>query len=397
MTKQRILFVDDEKLILKALDAAMKPMREEWDVHFANSGQAAVLQMATMPFDVIVTDMRMPGMNGAELLKEVCKCSPRSIRILLSGYADDCQIMDVIGSAHQFIMKPFNLDALLNMLTRLGRLNEWMTNDTPRCLVTGMSHLPTPPKIYMRIMDVLQSPDSAIHDIADIISTDPALTAKLLQLVNSAFFGIPRPISTVHETVQVLGMETIRSLVLASHVFSAFERVRFEELPVEKIWAHSIQTGRLAAKIARRQTHDPTVLSQSFTAGCLHDIGKLIFAANLPTQYRDVLQSASMDGRRLIQIERQSLGANHAETGAYLLGIWGLPAPLVEAVVWHHEPSRSNTAFVSPLTAVHIADALVHVTSGDCQGEDACRIDTDYLGKLGLPIQLDAWLARLAE
>ena len=112
MTKQRILFVDDEKLILKALDAAMKPMREEWDVHFANSGQAAVLQMATMPFDVIVTDMRMPGMNGAELLKEVCKCSPRSIRILLSGYADDYQIMDVIGSAHQFMMKPFDLDAL---------------------------------------------------------------------------------------------------------------------------------------------------------------------------------------------------------------------------------------------------------------------------------------------
>lgn len=395
--RHRILFVDDEPPILSLLDAATEPMRNEWDVRFAESGQAALAEMKKNPFDVVVSDMRMPGMDGITLLHEVYKMSPRSVRIILSGYADKEQVRGAIASVHQFMMKPFDLDALLNVLTRVGELNRWLMDDTLRTTVARMSNLPSLPKLYYRIMDALQSPTSTIHDIGKIISTDPALTAKLLQLVNSAFFGAPRPVSTASEAIQILGVDTIRSLVLASHVFSAFDTVRFKELPVEEIWAHSMQTGRLAQQIARRESHDPVVVDVAFTAGCLHDIGKLIFIANMPAQYRDVLHRASLDSIPLTEIERPALGASHAEVGAYLLGVWGLPSAMVEAVAIHHEPSQSSSTVFNPLAAVHIADAMVHATSTNRQGEDACRLAADYVQRFGLPTRLEEWLTRLSE
>lgn len=393
--KTRILFVDDEPMMLRLLGQVMESVTAEWDVNFANGGPEALRAMAGQAFDVVVSDMRMPVMSGAELLCEVQQRHPRTIRIIQSGYADQSQVMQAVGVAHQFLTKPIVLQQLLDTLRRIEELNQWLMNDNLRALVGKMNSLPSMPTVYFRILDALQAPDSSIDDIAQIISADPSLTAKVLQLVNSAFFGFARQVQAVGEAVQLLGVNKIRSVALSAHVFSAFEPARHKGIPVEAIWSHSVQTGALAQKVARLQSRDPALLEQCFTAGTLHDIGKLILAVNCAEQYREVLARTQSGQASLVQSERDAFGSSHADVGAYLLGVWGLPVPLVEAIALHHEPARTANREFSPLTAVHVADALSQ--QDEPREMDGPAMDAAYLGGLGLPDSAKDWQNELCE
>jgi putative nucleotidyltransferase with HDIG domain len=388
----RLMFVDDEPAVLRMLQAMLRPMQKEWDMGFAESGELALRLMEQQPWDVLVSDMRMPGMNGAQLLNEVMKRYPRTVRIILSGYADEELVMKCVGATHQYLAKPLDLGVLKSTLRRIGALNERLASESLRTLVARITSLPSMPAVYVQVVEALQVPDCPIEHIGEIISADPALTAKILKLVNSAFFGYAREVSNVVEAIQMLGVGVIRSLALSVDLFSRFDHVVFRECSVDLIWNHSFQTALLARKIVQLEGGDEKMLDQAFTAGLLHDVGKLVLAANVPVPYRGVITQARSRNCSLFLVEQEVFKASHADVGAYLLGIWGLPTALVEAVAFHHNPGASVDTYFTPLTAVHAANVL-------CQGANACTTDTalsavdgDYLARLGLKDRMAVWL-----
>ena len=391
--KKRILFVDDELLVLEGLQRMLRSMRAEWEMVFTGSGAKALELMAQTPFDVVVSDMRMPGMNGAELLAEVLKRYPKTVRLILSGHADRDLVLKCVGSTHQYLSKPCQPEELKAAITRAGNLEASLRDQSLRQLVSRLDRLPSIPALYVQIVEKVQDPEIGLDEIGDIVGKDIAMTAKILKLVNSAFFGLGRQISSPAEAVSYLGVETIKSLVLSIHAFSQFSSVRLGTFSIDSLWLHSQQTAGLAKEIARMEDAENRVLDDSFVAGLLHDTGKLVLASNFPGEYDAVLAAAGNEPRALLAAEEQSFGANHAEVGGYLLGLWGLPVPVVEAIALHHQPAHCPHLAFSPLSAVHAADALAHSLAPGSQTSLEEELDLNYLMKLGLDTRVAYWRA----
>jgi HD-like signal output (HDOD) protein len=387
----RILFVDDEAPVLNILAVAMRPMAKEWDAHYAESGESALKLLDQQSFDVVVSDMRMPGINGAQLLNQVLRKHPRTVRIVLSGYSDLREAMSCVGVVHQFLQKPCNLAELRNCIRRVTALESQIHHEGLRTFAAGIDHLPSAPHLYMQMLEALESPNTSADRIADIASEDPALSAKLLHLCNSAFFGFSREVNSVEEAVQLLGVGTLQSLALAVPLFSEFDQAKCPEFPLEKMWEHSAQTGLLARWITHHQLPDGANLSdQAFAAGVLHDIGKLIIAENLPAEYSAILKQCREESISLFDAERKAFGATHADIGAYLLTLWGLPLHLVEGVAYHHEPQLFNDKEFSLVGAVHIANVLEREQSHQDEFTH-CEVNMKYAQSVGITDQLEKW------
>ena len=392
--KTRILFVDDEPSMLRVLKMGMRPMVGAWDMEFACDGEEALTLISQRKFDVVVTDMRMPGINGAQLLNHVLRQHPQTIRIVLSGYSDLSEVVNCVGLTHQFLEKPCSLEDLKNCLKRVTLVKSRLAHDKLCELTGGLKNLPSLPELYLEIADALQSPTASAQRIADIASQDPALSAKLLQLSNSAYFGFSRKVFTVAEAVQLLGVSVIQSLAMAVPIFSSFYRNKCPNFPIDLIWDHSAQTGVLGRRIFSQHLGDSHLAEQAFCAGILHDIGKIILADCLPEEYSAVLNECRTTRTPLIEVERKHFHATHAEVGAYLLALWGLPIPLVEAVACHHHPRRCGTDQLCLAGVVHIADALQYSPASPSQIVTS-PVDPDYLKHLNLETQFEDWRTEL--
>jgi putative nucleotidyltransferase with HDIG domain len=385
---KEILFVDDEPMVLKALERMLFGMRHEWGMRFAGSGAEALRVMAERPADVVVSDMRMPEMNGAELLNEIMQRHPKSVRIILTGYADEEMVLQCVGGTHQFLAKPCNSEMLRSVVQRALSMDEWLDNVQIKTLVSGMKTVPSLPSLYFEILRELRSPDAALDRVGATIAKDMAMTAKMLQLVNSAFFGLRRQLSDPTEAVAQLGMETVKSLVLTIHVFSELSS-ESTKAQVESIYHHSLATATTAKKIAQLEGLEHRVVEECFTAGLLHDIGRLALISNLPEKYAEATALSARDTIPLWQAEKAVFGVSHAEVGGYLLGLWGLPIAIVEAAVFHHRPGVSPSGAFGSLTAVHAANFLEHTPSHP----DALlpQLDQDYLTRVGVWDHVPRW------
>ena len=388
---QRILFVDDEPAILALYQAMARPLLTEWQVDTAESGEKALARLQEGPYEVVVSDLRMPGMNGLMLLNEVRRQHPGTIRILLSGCLEQHTIFQCVGATHQVLSKPCSIQNLRATLTRLGEISRQVTNPQLQNILCSLRQLPTLPAIYFRIIEELDSPDASVQRLGADIAQDIATTPKLLQLVNSAFFGASRPISDPAEAVQLLGVATVRTLVLFSHVCSILKPDSTSPICFERLWQHSLDTGRRARQWLVEAKADPSMLDDAYTAGLLHDVGKLILAVGQPAAYREVVTSARAKHLPLFQVEREFFGVSHGEIGAYLLGIWGLPTAVVDAVAWHEFPEEAPTQRLSPLTAVHVANVLDHEEQFEAPEGVVPEISRTYLKNLGLEQNGVAW------
>jgi putative nucleotidyltransferase with HDIG domain len=389
--KQRILFVDDEPMILDGLKRMLRPMREEWEMVFAGSGIEALELMSQTPFDVVVSDMRMPQMNGAELLAEVLKRHPQTVRLILSGHADKDLILSCVGSTHQYLAKPCRPDDLKAAIRRASDLHQSLKDKGLRQLISCMERVPSMPLLYVQIVEKLEDPEVGLDVIGDIIGKDLGMTAKILKLVNSSFFGLAREISSPAEAVSQVGAEMIKSLVLSLHAFSQFEATATGGFSIDALWQHSQNTARLAQAIARMEDSEQKLVDEAFVAGLLHDIGKLVLAANFPREYGRIGKIGREGSVPLVTAEENTFGANHAEVGGYLLGLWGLPVPVVEAIALHHNPAECTHIGFSPLTAVHAANALVNFEGPREDVFVSEKLDSSYLKLLGLDDRLEAW------
>ncbi len=383
---KRILFVDDNAQIRFVYEAVLAGKGDHWEVVTAASGEEALKRMEQAPFDVVASDMRMEGMDGIELLNTVRKLYPQTSRVIISGVADQAAAAEALGSTHQFLVKPVEINTLRAVLVRIDGLDAYLNDAKLKALAGRLRALPSFPVLYLEIMKAIQAPDTSLQTIDDLIIKDPALTTKILQVANSAAMGLQEKINDPLEAVQQLGLDTVRSLALSAHVFASFTPAQKLNFPMDALWNHLMACGRAAQAIMQAEDADHAYVEAAYTAGILHDIGKLMLADSLPNEFQKVLTLAATRPGPVYLIEEEVFGATHAGVAAYLLGLWGLPAMIVEAVAFHHTPEKSTDQTFSPLTAVHVANALEHEMAG---GDS--RLNEEYLANLGVANRLDAW------
>lgn len=388
---KRVLFVDDEPLVLQGLQRMLRPFRNEWEMIFVQSGAEALEVMDQNAVDVVVTDMRMPGMNGAQLLNEVMQRHPQTVRLILSGHADQNLVLKCVGATHQCLAKPCDAATLKRTVQRATMVGASLRNDTVKKLVARMAHIPTVPALYVQMVEMLQDPNVDVEAVAAVVQRDLGMTAKILKLVNSAFFGLSRQIASPFEAVSYLGIETIKSLVLSLHAFSQYEASALGGICLEQVWNHSLQVADAAKSVAHCQGVRPKEVDEAFVGGLLHDTGKLVLACNFASEYADVLRTAESEQLTLTESEQRVYACTHADVGGYLLGLWGLPVPVVEAITLHHTPATSLDETFSPLTAIHVANVLVHETQTEAPGAIRTGLDLDYLRRLGLEENIAVW------
>jgi HD-like signal output (HDOD) protein/ActR/RegA family two-component response regulator len=382
-----ILFVDDEPNILEGLQRMLRPMRSEWDMRFAESGRSALDSMADQPCDVVVTDMRMPGMDGSQLLTEVRRLYPGTVRIVLSGQSDREMIMKTVGPAHQYLSKPCEAEVLKDTVSRACALRDLLTHPQLKLLVSEMDSLPSLSASCTALLEEFDSPEVSIKRVGQIISRDPGMTAKMLQLVNSAFFGLRRHVASAEEAVSLLGLDITRALVLSAEIFIEFKAPEISGLSLDALWAHSFAVAELAKRIARSAGATLSIADLAFTAGLLHEVGRLVLASRMAPKYSEAMEIAATEQISITAAEERVFGTAHPEIGAYLLGLWGLPDEIVEAVAFHRRPAASAVSQFDALVAVHIADYLDSTQAGG----DMTSFDSELLDRLGVSYQMARW------
>lgn len=393
-TLKRILFVDDEPNVLEGLQNMLRKQRRSWEMVFAIGGEAALAELGKAPFDVIVSDMRMPGMDGATLLERVRERHPATARIVLSGHAEQEAAVRALQVAHRFLSKPCDADSLRLVIEQTVRLQALLSNDAVRQVIGRLDKLPSVPRTYQELVRATADPTVGITDIARIVEQDTAMSIKVLQIVNSAYFGLAQKMTSVSKAVVYIGVELLKGLTLVAHVFSTMTKPPVEGFSYDELQRCSLLTARLAKRLVK----EPKLAEDAFTAGLVHDVGKLIVALSVPDDFKQIVSEAGNSELSFHAIEKKRLGMTHAELGAYLLGVWGLPIPVVEAVAFHHQSGLAVDGPFDVVAAVHVADALIDSACGGCKGLPAeSQLDLPFLEKTGLAAQLPAWRRVAAE
>jgi HD-like signal output (HDOD) protein len=359
-TKRRILFVDDDSNVLAGLRNVLRPQRHEWDMVFALGPEEGLAKVESEPFDVVISDMRMPNTDGATLLTNVKRLQPKTVRMILTGQTEQESVLKSVFIAHMFLAKPCDPALLKRVVERACRLNDILNDEDLKAAAGKVEMLPAAPKTYVALNEALMSPKCSVTDVSRVIERDVGLCAKILQLVNSAFFGLPRRISSLTEAVSYIGTATIKNLAMALEAFSSGARSSgLTAAELDSLQHHSLLAGQIARRI---EVPDKARAEEAFLAGVLHEVGRLV-----PVDQR------AMDDRCLT-IDRPLLGA-------YLLGLWGLPHPIMEAVAYHKEPRMLPHSSPELADAVHIAHALAAEVDGEA---NVPKLDLDFLGKLGI-------------
>lgn len=380
-----ILMVADDPHLQRFLRQLMEPLEREWQPTYARSGPEALKRLQDVQPIILVADIRLGGGFCQELLLHAREQSPTTVRIVLAGPGDQDLLLRILPLAQRFISKPCDPAELYAALQRTQSLRELLRSPNVVAVIGRLGQIPTLSTLYSRISEELLKPDYSLAKVGELVSQDPGIAARLLQVANSALIGLRRPATTPAQAVRVLGGELTRTLVLAADLFSRYNPARLKPFSIETLWDHSQSVAALAGKIAQSERMDERHIRDSTLAGLFHDIGQLLLASQMPDAYRDVLALMRREHLSLAAAEQQVFGATHAEVGAYLLGLWGLHDPLVEAVAWHHMPERYPGATASPLTSVHAAETLLNELEAE-------RPHFAYFERLGLEDRWERWL-----
>ena len=384
--KRRILF-----LVKNPADVPnFSDFRLEWEVNIALNSENALQALLRDPFEAVIFEANFSGQLDLSFLAAASARAPQVSRLLLCDLADIKSVKND-GTVQQFLVRPTAAEAVISAALRARLLNNWMSDPALKQLFVQMRKLPSIPAIYFRLLELMKSPDTDMDDIGKAIANDPGLTVRVLQMANSPFLGLGRSISNAAEAVGFLGIERTKSLVLLAQAFSMGAEAQQAAFPVDKLWRHSLLTGDFARRIARTEMREARIAEESYTGGVLHDVGKLMLAANLPKEYGSVLRRSQNENRSVDAIEREVLGSTHAELGACALTVWGLPAGIVEAIAYHHQPDKNPSKMFSPTVAVHAANAIAHELHAEPGEPSAGKLDKYHLDDLGFAKRTDSW------
>jgi HD-like signal output (HDOD) protein len=395
-----ILFVDDDTKILSGLRRQLHSARPKWTLHFATNGADALSLAQDMNFDVIISDIQMPGIDGIALLETLQDTHPGAVRIILTGHADSASYLRTIGPAHQVLSKPCDNQTLIDSIENALGLRQLLQNPELRTLVAASKSLTSPPDTYMRLEDAFSDPNYSLDSISKIVESDIALTTEVLKLTNSSYFAIAQNVASVAHAVRMLGMETLKALALFVGLYRGFDGPPSQAANLKRLCHHSQQIGVTAAMIAEYEKLPREICHAVPCIGMLSHIGTLILYANRPDEMDAVNKRVEAEGISIDQAETEQFGAGHAEIGAYLLGLWGFPAPIIQAVAYHHRPMDLPHKDMNALTAIYIAQNLTReIADRENRLEVESQIDMAYLSLIGKDDHIDEWtnIARIVS
>jgi HD-like signal output (HDOD) protein len=356
---KRVLFVDEDTATVATLRSAFHQPNSPWDAVFVHSGEEALEQLAAEHFDAIISEMRMPRMDGPQLLAKVRERHPDVVRLCLSGTTDDEGFLRAVPVTHQFLSKPCNPDAVREVVERACSLGSILGNPAIRQLISHLDALPSTPQTFQQLSEAIARPTAHTADISEIVSHDRALCVKTLQIVNSALYRRNAPITAISAAINYVGLEMLKSLALSACMFTALDAAPATGKLLADLQSRSLRKARFAHALLDGQ-HGA---DEAFTAALLLDVGEAVLAFGDPEKFARMIALARERGAPRHAVEPECFGVAHPQVGACLLGLWGLPLELIEAVAHHHHPSTVAHAQTRVLTAVHVADAVVDATA----------------------------------
>ncbi|MFC0682731.1 HDOD domain-containing protein [Lysobacter korlensis] len=334
------------------LKQALVGMGLDWEVAAVDAAGPDGMT-ADAPVDVFVCPLRLGTLQGAEILAQMRNAYPGAVRIVLLDKNEESHALHALDCAHRMLNTPLDASELIEAVDSVVDLRELLDNAELKQAIGRIGSLPPPPRIYIELTQLLRDPDASNFEVAEVLSQDPGVAAKVLRLCNSAFFSGGRQITDMRTAVTRLGMQSLRGLVLASETFGSVQSS--DAVDRDAMQERALMTSRLAARLLGGSSAELAA-----TAGLLAEVGRL-----LPG----------------VRAGDDESGPHYAEAGAYLLGLWGLPMPIVEAVAYHRTPARLRGSGFWVVGAVHVASALV-------LGEP---VDEKYLRQVGVIDKLPKW------
>ena len=328
-------------------------MDTDYELFTAQSGKEALEILATEKIDMVITDMRMPEMDGFQLLQKVKELYPTSLRIILSGFAEKNTILEALQKniAKLYILKPWENTKLILMIDQLFETESILRDSNLLGLINSVDELPTLKSSYGQIMDLIDN-DADLVKIANAIEKDQSVSTKILHIINSAFYEVKT--GSVKQAIAYLGLSTIRNILLTTSIVDSFNMSGIYGARLEMLWNHAFICSKIVNLIYEKLLHKK-LSENEVSAGLLHNIGIVLLLKLYPEKYIEIFQKVEKGKQGLLHIELESLHVTHQQTGGYLLRWWELPYPIVEAALYHHTPFATGIINQELVFAVHIA------------------------------------------
>jgi HD-like signal output (HDOD) protein/ActR/RegA family two-component response regulator len=377
-TKSILLAVSDPQSLADINQA----LGAGWEAISVASEANALAQLEQRSFDALLVDFNLGDPDASELLNQALEKRPETMRFLLAYEADLALVAAKVDGSHHILPKPIEPASLKSRLE--NGVNESNGNPSGSEPAKEVAGSPAVPAIYAEVLEALDAPGVTNQQVGALIARDGALKKEVLRLTSSAYKGLPRNVTDPAEAVESLGLEAIKALVMALRFLAEHSHLKPGYLSIEQLWQHSTNVAQIARDLVLFETKERTLASQAFAAGLLHDLGKVVLVTNFDDLYGRVHSLARNQPVPLWEIEKEMFGANHGEIGACLMGMWNLPAPIVEAAALHHEPPLGEHESLTPLAAVHIANVLERELRPSEDYRVAPIINTALLNELGL-------------
>jgi putative nucleotidyltransferase with HDIG domain len=388
--KKNILLVDEDALVLKALKRSLRRFKDQCNVFYAQSATEALEQLDQDVIDVLITEVRLIDSDSELFLRTFLKQHPSAARIVLTGYTNSDTIFKFAGLAHQLLAKPWSDQTLIETIQRADFISQMLSDERLKRTLNLIENFPSIPSVYMELTKKLNSSNASMEEIGAIIIRDPSLTIKLLQIVNSPYYGLPMPVTDPQKAVTLLGLDIVKGFVLTSGIFKQYEQPSPVGLQIDALWQHSLKAANIVRQIARWEHLAKEIEEASFIASLLHDVGKIIIASNFPSEYKEICSCTELDTLPGWQAEQKVLGVSHAEIGAYLLGLWGLPLAIIKAVQEHHCPNVDEHAQIDQTVLVHVANAIEKASITPA-ADPLADLNPEFIARLHLSNSIAKW------
>lgn len=351
-----VLFVDDEENILRSLRRCF--FDSKIIVHYALGAEEAYAILSVHKIDMVVSDMRMPNVDGYELLSCVKEKYPHIVRIFLSGYSDKGQLLKTLsnGIVKAYLYKPWDNDELIARLEHYFSLYENLQEDGIEQVINRISTLPVLSSTYQKFFNLVKN-QAELGEIARTIETNAPYTANLLKLANSAIYSLST--SSVKQALVCLGVVVAKDIIMSTEVFNVL-RVNgtILENEYDTFVKHS-EISNIVFHQLYRLNYGQKVPEEFETVCLLHDIGKLVILHFFPEQYEEVIKRRESEPEKsILEIEAEVIGVSHAQIGAYLIDWWDLPLALQEVALYHHTPDSQQVLHKELMKIVFLADEV---------------------------------------
>ena len=344
-----ILFVDDEMQILKALKRLFRG--KEYNVFFADSGIRALEILEENFIDLLISDIRMPNMDGFELLRIAKNKYPATLRVALSGFTDNKKIFSALDDnlAKLYMFKPWDNNELISTIDKIFTIEEVLKDENLLNLINNLDQLPTLPFLYKELSDLVEK-DADIDLISKKIEEDQSIASKILKVANSAFYGAKT--GSISQAIMYIGLLNVKNIVLTNSVFKTSSNQEYHNL----LWNH-VNLANKIMNIIYQKCLNKRIPNEYASAGLLHDIGRIIILNFFKEKYDVVISFINENpGIDISKVENQMMGFDHQKIGGYLLNWWEIPTPIVEAALFHHEPYNPAIINSELVMVVHLAN-----------------------------------------